>query len=93
LASEPDEITVINTSVNMAVSDREATTDHHKVDMTWQTRFKQLKWVDELTKEPLCDEAVVFDEKVYRVSPDRRIPVYPKRRPYLLSIVKGKKHA
>lgn len=49
-----------------------------KVDKTWQTEFKRLKWVDEMTKEPLCDEAVIFDDRVHLITSKREVPIYPK---------------
>lgn len=54
--------------------------------------FKKLKWVDEITKEHLCDVAVIFDDKVHLTSPERRVRVYPTRRKGLatISILKDK---
>ena len=44
---------------------------------TWQIGRKQLKWIDEATKEPLCDEAVIFDNKVCILTSARKVKCYP----------------
>ncbi len=60
---------MINTHLNAQVSDKIlGEVEAFRVDKTWQTEFKKLKWVDEVTKEPLCDQAVVFDDKVHLIT-------------------------
>ena len=52
-----------------------------------------MKWVDQLTNEHLCDEAVVFDEKLYTMTPQRKVRVYPELKyGRVFSIVKGRRH-
>ena len=62
-----------------------------KVDKTWQTEFKRLQWVDEVTREPLVDEAVIFDGKVHPITARRKVLIYPLGRRF--PILKGSRRA
>lgn len=44
---------------------------------TWQIGRKQLKWIDEVCKEPLCEKAVIFDNKVCILTSARKVKCYP----------------
>lgn len=74
-SEEDSELTLIHTSLNASVRDltKKEGVESHRVDVTWQGQFKGVKWVDEVTKEHLCDEAVVFDEKLYTMTPQRKV--------------------